>query len=92
MSPDLKNTRIPAHFIWRDPGGARRLTTEQRWRSERERERLDVPVGDVCVSKSSANVLAQCVWVCFQSERRPLCAHVNSVILEDLSVVALNEQ
>ncbi len=48
MSPDLKNPRIPAHFIWRDPSRAHRLSTEQRWRSQRE-VCLDVPVGEVCV-------------------------------------------
>lgn len=36
MSPDLKNPRIPAHLIWRDPSRVRRLSTEQRWRSQRE--------------------------------------------------------
>lgn len=76
MSPDLKNTRIPAHFIWRDPGGARRLTTEQRWQLERECAWMCLSGMCVCVwgSKSSANVSAQCVWVCFQSVQASVCS------------------
>lgn len=80
-----KNPRIPAHFIWRDPSRARRLSTEQRWRSQRE-VCLDVPVGEVCVRNNPV-----WEWVCFQSDPGvgSLFAHVNSVIVDETIALLL---